>query len=141
MYLARAAAQGCGIGLHDSAIKSQVFINVSGFTTQHKDEVRATAGSEFASGKAIHIFIGHYRQTMGSSSQTTNIKEGQGAMYFADGGFFLGHWVNNQRFGMGALYSTLGYSYEGSFKADVPHGFGLEYFPSGQLYVVEFSEG
>ncbi|ORC88493.1 phosphatidylinositol-4-phosphate 5-kinase [Trypanosoma theileri] len=191
MYLARAAAQGYGTGLHDSAIKSQVSINATGSTKlgvnitplvhsiieepirifistgecksigdrqlpnsraavlcgggvrpYTEDEVRATAGSEFASGKAIHTFKGHYRQCKdGSSSCTMNIKEGEGGMYFADGGFFLGSWVNNQRSGMGALYSSVGYAYEGNFKDDVPHGFGLEYFPAGQAYVGEFAEG
>ncbi|RNF25660.1 phosphatidylinositol-4-phosphate 5-kinase [Trypanosoma conorhini] len=76
------------------------------------DEVQATAGNELASGKAVHLFIGHYRQsTAPGSLQEKAIKEGSGRMYFADGSFFLGNWVNNHRCDMRALYSSFGYAY------------------------------
>ncbi|KEG08154.1 phosphatidylinositol-4-phosphate 5-kinase [Trypanosoma grayi] len=108
------------------------------------DEMRATAGTEYASGKAVHTFVGHYRQpttAITTSSQGTLVKEGHGAMYFADGSFFIGQWSNNQRSGLGSLYSALGYSYEGEFKDDVPHGYGVEHFPGDQTYVGDFVGG
>ncbi|ESS70564.1 hypothetical protein TCDM_00708 [Trypanosoma cruzi Dm28c] len=106
------------------------------------DEVRATAGTEFASGKAVHVFLGKYRQSASASGlQERSIKEGPGSMYFADGGFFLGNWVNNYRCGMGAFYSSCGYTYEGEFEDDLPQGHGVEHFPSGEVYVGEFLEG
>ncbi|EKF39306.1 hypothetical protein MOQ_000472 [Trypanosoma cruzi marinkellei] len=106
------------------------------------DEVRATAGTEFASGKAVHVFLGQCRHSASANGlQERCIKEGPGSMYFADGGFFVGNWVNNYRCGMGAFYSSFGYTYEGEFKDDLPQGHGVEHFPSGEVYVGEFHEG
>ena len=98
------------------------------------DEMEMYKGTEYASGRCVHIFRGTHKRG-------TNVREGPGSFHYGSGEVFEGRWKNNQRSGLGGLYLNSGYSYEGMFRDDHPNGKGVETLPSGEKYVGEFVDG
>lgn len=98
------------------------------------EEIAATKETEFAYGRAVHLYRGTLRAG-------TTLREGAGWLFLATGETYCGRWRGNMRHGPGMLTHPDGYSYEGAFREDKPNGVGRESFPNGDVYIGDFVAG
>jgi hypothetical protein len=98
------------------------------------EEMAQKKDTEFALGTKVHTFRGTLRPG-------TSIRDGPGSLHYASGDCFIGRFRNHMKSGAGTLLSPTGYSVEGTFMDDHPHGVCLERYPGGDAYLGEFAAG
>ena len=96
----------------------------------------------YASGSGILIWYKEGKETDRYEGQMNNGKRtGKGAYTWADGGKYVGDFVNDNSHGKGTRTWARGDRYEGDFVNDKRTGKGIYICRSGQRYTGDFQEG
>lgn len=80
---------------------------------------------------------------LGESQQPVKVKQGKGAMLFANGDFYNGDWEKDHMHGVGTYYySNDNYFYSGAFRESEQLGRGLYFYSDSQdFYMGEVFKG